>query len=237
MNLSVTNSNLSSARAQSSKLDSKASEQANDLADLDISSSDSRRLGEDLANQKIKNTVKYQVLPKEEKAIEVLNSVANTGRKLGSKVLNFFGFTGATLTGVSFMFGFKILSALLAVPTVGALYLANHLKHLAKRKEDDLGLLTDPLKIIKKAKSDSLFLESDFNKVLAAMVKIGEFKNTDPRKTEALADLSAVARKVSTKKLELSSTDKTNHELLDLNKFLDIYGSLNPSQSNSETGF
>ena len=69
------------------------------------------------------------------------------------------------------------------------------------------------------------------------MVKIGEFKNTDPRKIEALADLSAVARKVSTKKLELSSIDKTNHELLDLNKFLDIYGSLNPSQSNSETEF
>jgi hypothetical protein len=237
MNLSITNSNTSSTRAQGSNLDSKASEKANDLADLDISSSDSRKLGEDLANQKIKNTVKHQVLPKEEKAIGVLNSGANIVIKFGSKVLNFFGFTGATLTGVSFMFGFKILSVLLAVPTVGALYLANHFKRTAKSKEDELGLFTDPVKIIKKAKSDSLFLESDFKKVLAAMVKIGELKNTDLRKTEALADLGVVARKVSTKKLELSSTDKTNHELLDLDKFLDIYGSLNPSQTNAETGF
>jgi hypothetical protein len=236
MNLSITNSDTSSTRPQGSNLDSKASGQASDLADLDISSSDSRKLGEDLANQKIK-TFKNQVLPKEERAIELLNSVANTGRKLGSKVLNFFGFTGATLTGISFMFGFRILSVLLAVPTVGALYLANHFKRTAKSKEDELGLFTDPVKIIKKAKSDSLFLESDFKKVLAAMVKIGELKNTDLRKTEALADLGVVARKVSTKKLELSSTDKTNHELLDLDKFLDIYGSLNPSQSNSGTEF
>lgn len=225
MNLSITKSNTNSVRAQSPNLTSKINQQDDFTPDLDISSSDSRRLGVDIA--------KSQTLPKEEKAIEVLNSVANTGRKLGSKVLNFFGFTGATFTGIAFMFGFKLLSVLFAVPTAGALYLANHLKHIAKTKEDDLGLLTDPVKIIKKAKSDSLFLESDFKKVLAAMVKIGEFKNTDPRKKEAFSDLAIVARKVSAKRLELSSIDKTNHELLDLNKFLDIYGSLNPVQSSS----
>lgn len=201
---------------------------------IDIDHEEIRSLGTELATTNPAQAKKVDDIAKEEKTLTVLNSVVNFARKIGSKALNAGGFIGITMAALSYiMFNFRLVAAFFAVPSVGAFYIANTLKKSAKASEKELGILSDPTKVIQKAKNDSLFMEENFNKVTASMVKIGEMKDKDPKKQEALEDLKLVARKVASKRNEVKAIENTSHELFELNRFLEIYSDIQPDINES----
>ena len=50
-------------------------------------------------------------------------------------------------------------------------------------------------------------------------------------------DLRQVARKVTTKRIELESVDSTDHELLDINRFMEIYRTVRPDENLADAEF
>jgi polyhydroxyalkanoate synthesis regulator phasin len=236
MNLAINNSTTQLAKANrpefdnSYDLDDKPGLKA-DAVDLDSS----RKIGEELGLAKPAKEIKSQ--NQEDKAVQALTGIANLGRKIGSKVLNILGFGGVTLSALSYiLFRFKLLSAVIAAPALGAFYIANTLKKAAKESEEDSGVISDPRAIISKAKDDSTYLEKNFKKIVAAMVKVGEMKDKDPKKLEALKDLCKVAKKVAAKRTELKTVDKGSSQLYKIKQFMDIYDSVK-IKDQSETDF
>jgi hypothetical protein len=201
---------------------------------LNLDHEEIRSLGKELATSNPVQTKKIDEIEKEEKTLTVLNSVVNFARKIGSKALNAGGFVGITMAALSYiLFNFRLLSAFFAIPSVGAFFIANTLKKNAKASERELGILSDPTQLIKRAKNDSIFMEENFSKVTAAMVKIGEMKDKDPKKQEALKDLDQVARKIVSKRNEVKAIENTSHELFELNRFLEIYSDIQPDVNES----
>lgn len=235
MNLAINNSTTQLAKAQRPELDD--SYDLNDKAELEADAVDldsSRKIGEELGLDSLKETKPQS---KEDKAVQALTGVANLGRKLGSTALNIGGFIGITVSALSYiLFRFKLLSTLIAAPALGAFYIANTLKKAAKESEKESGLISDPREIISKAKDDSTYLEENFKTIVAAMVKVGEMKDKDPKKLEALRDLRKVAQKVAAKRTELKTVDKRSSQIYKIKQFMDIYDSVK-IKDQSETEF
>lgn len=193
---------------------------------------ESRKIGEELGAQSIESA---KPVDSEQKAIQALTGIANIGRKVGSKALNTTGFVGISVAALSYiMFRLKIVAAALAAPALGAFYIANNLKKSAKESEEKSGLISDPKEIIKHAKDDSTYLEKNFRKVVAAMVKVSEMNDKDPKKAVVLKDLRKVAKKVSAKRTELLKIDKSSNMLLKIKHFMDIYDSVKVAETQSE---
>lgn len=236
MNLAINNSTNQELKAQRSDSDT-AQNHSNTVEHDDHDLELSRSVGEQLGAESLEDTKPEN---QEDKAVQALTSVANLGRKIGSKALNLSGFIGITVSALSYIFfRFKLLSAAIAAPALGAFYIANTLKNAAKKSQKESGFISDPATIIAKAKDDSTYLEEDFKKVVAAMVKIGEMKDADPKKQTALFDLRKVAKKVSAKRTELKKINQSSNQLQlqKIKNFMDIYDSVKIGQDQSEIDF
>jgi hypothetical protein len=232
MNIALNNSKLDLIKAP--RPDSKNAHVETDATDLehDNDLDESRKIGEELG---VDPAQKTQGIAQEDRAVQALTGVANIGRKIGSKTLNVLGFVGITASALSYiLFRFKILSAIIAAPAIGAFYIGNNLKAAVEKTEKESGLISDPREVIKKAKDDSIYLESNFKKVVAAMVRVGEMKDKDPKKVAALIDLAKIVKKVRAKETELTKVDKSSNMLLQIKHFIDIYDAIRAHEAQLE---
>ena len=155
MNLQITNSTDTANQAQKPETQSaKTTFKAN----LEPKDKDATRTqGEELASADIHlEESEAPEAVEEAKALGALNKVANLGRRVGSGALKVMGFGGMTLTALTYMFGFKMIALIFALPSAGAFFIAHTLSKQAKQSEKDLDLLADPIKIVERAKNNAL---------------------------------------------------------------------------------
>ncbi len=215
----------------------KASDPA-DNQDLSFDSDAIRKDGVDMAKTMASSNAstddKKDLTKPDHGVIKTANSLYSGVLALGSKVLNACGFVGATITAVLyFFFNSRIFSLITAVPTAMSFGTAFALKKSVKKNEGSKSILDDPLKILNKARNDSSFLEANFSKMVEAVVDISSLASDNPKKQQALEDLREIAEKVRIKKYELEQidpNDQSNYEILDVNRFLDIYEKMRPNE-------